>query len=48
MKLFLGLLPLFLVANITLAQGNIILGTVVSIGDGDTIRINSNNQSPLD
>lgn len=45
MKLFLGLLPLFLAANITLAQGNIILGTVVSIGDGDTIRINSNNQS---
>lgn len=45
MKIFLCLLSLFLAANITLAQGNILQGTVTSIGDGDTIRINSNNQS---
>ncbi|CAD5984305.1 thermonuclease family protein [Planktothrix prolifica] len=39
-----SLLPLFLAASITLAQGNILQGTVVSIGDGDTIRANVNNK----
>lgn len=50
MKLFIGLvsslLLLFLVPNVALAQiDNQILGTVVSVGDGDTIRVNVNNKS---
>jgi hypothetical protein len=39
MKLFIGLISLLLFfSNVALAQGNILQGTVVSIGDGDKIR----------
>jgi|SanBayMetagenome_1026888.scaffolds.fasta_scaffold61391_2 hypothetical protein len=38
MKLFIGLISLLLFfSNVALAQGNILQGTVVSIGDGDKI-----------
>jgi len=50
MKLFIGLvsllLLLLLVPNFAFAQlDNQILGTVVSVGDGDTVRVNVNNKS---
>ncbi|MBE9144887.1 thermonuclease family protein [Planktothrix mougeotii] len=47
MKLFIGLISLLLLfQNVALAQlDNQLLGTVISIGDGDTIRANVNNKA---